>query len=237
MPAFGTSHANGCVVVPFTWVDVITITTTVNIITAGASLINPTNSAIFSPRLNAIAALFDSFRFTKLRFDFLCADTTSGLSSAILAGYTQDVYTTAAPATAQAVSQMPIVSALALASTAKGQSLMVPPAYLRQGSIKWWKTTGATDSFETNQGQLYAFFTTAQTGVVNLFTSGTCVFKDPNANGESVPRLMPPADCEEKFVVLEQQPRAVRITEVIDEEVEVTGVRARSLPPLRPVRR
>lgn len=168
--------------IPFSFMLTQTTSSTTTILSAA---LDP-NAGIFgSTRVAAVAALFNMYRFTKLKITMFPFTFTS-LDELVALGYLPGVITTAAPTTANAVYNLPVSCALS-ASDLAATGIDVPRKVLvGQGQMKWWKCSNATDSAEENQGQIYAIGTVASSASYFFAVEGICEFSGPVISGESV---------------------------------------------------
>jgi len=168
--------------IPFSFLLTQTTSSSTNILSAA---LDP-NAGIFgSTRVAAVAALFNMYRFTKLKIGMLPFTFTS-LDECIALGYLPGVITTAAPTTANAVYNLPCSCALS-ASDLNPTGIDVPKRLLvGQGPLKWWKCSNSTDSFEENQGQIYAIGTVSSSASYFFTLEGICEFSGPVISGESL---------------------------------------------------
>jgi len=168
--------------VPFTVLKTVALSAAPLSVTVGLS---PVDAVLGASRLGGLSPFWDSFRFTSLKCDVM---PNNGSNAALLAGaYTDDVFTTTAPANVQDLLQLACKVYQTPTETVPVR-LWVPRRYLLKNGLKWWKVRGSTDSFEGQQGSMQFLSTGNTTGTYNFIFSGVCELKDPVNNVDLVPR-------------------------------------------------
>lgn len=116
--------------------------------------LSPNNTALFGNRINAMAALFNLYRFTDLKFSW-CTGTGSGQADAAL-GLVTGVITTD-PSTIAQISELEYMN-VSRASQTVLTHLNVPKSFLLGCSpAKWWKTVpdAGQDDWDEFQGEVF----------------------------------------------------------------------------------
>jgi len=230
-------------IVRFPFVSRFIVTTSASTALMAPQVLNPTNTSLMPGRIASMAAIFDSYRFTKLEVDVMPNSSATEVLGTL--GYTQDALTTSGPTTDLQVLQL-ACSVYTTPNQTTSVKLRIPPKYLRSGPLKWYKCSNATDSFEADQGLFYGYTSANCTGTFSYVLKGVCEFKDPIISGESLERALrllretadpaPDPGPAWNVVIVQNPDRSGSIPggalQELPEEKQ-QGSRARSLPPGR----
>lgn len=189
--------------------------------------LNPNDAILGASRLGGLADFWDSFRFTQLQVDVM--PNSSNVEALLVGGYTDDVFTNVTPASVQDILQLGC-KVYQTPNQSTPCRLRVPRSYLLRNTLKWWKSRGATDTFEGDQGTVVFLTSAAVTGSFNFIFSGVCEFKDPTSVNDDTANPDPDFPVPTWQVVQVQPPLEEQKEKSPD--VMIRARRSASLPPV-----